>query len=54
MSKIEKERFEDRVKSLWMDIDPNDEFSNIKTLSDLNNVLEKESKKDEQNETTTN
>jgi len=38
MSKIEKERFLDRAKNNYFKLDPNDEFSRIKTLNDLNNL----------------
>ena len=38
MSDIEKERFLDRAKNNYFKLDPNDEFSRIKTLNDLNNL----------------
>ena len=40
MSDIEKERFLDRAKNNYFKLDPNDEFSRIKTLNDLNNLNE--------------
>jgi hypothetical protein len=38
MSAVEKERFLDRAKNNYFKLDPNDEFSRIKTLNDLNNL----------------
>jgi len=38
MSDIEKERFLDRAKNNYFKLDPNDAFSKIKTLNDLNNL----------------
>ncbi len=38
MSAVEKERFTDRVRDKYFKLDPNDEFSRIKTLNDLNNL----------------
>ena len=38
MSDVEKERFLDRAKNNYFKLDPNDEFSRIKTLNDLNNL----------------
>ena len=38
MSAVEKERFTDRVRDKYFKLGPNDEFSRIKTLNDLNNL----------------
>ena len=38
MTEFEKERFLDRAKNNYFKLDPNDEFSKIKSLSDLNNL----------------
>lgn len=38
MTEIEKERFLDRAKNNYFKLDPNDTFSSIKSLSDLNNL----------------
>jgi hypothetical protein len=38
MTKVEKERFLDRAKNNYFKLDPNDTFSNIKSLSDLNSL----------------
>ena len=38
MSAVEKERFTERVRDKYFKLDPNDEFSRIKTLNDLNNL----------------
>jgi hypothetical protein len=38
MTEIERERFLDRAKNNYFKLDPNDAFSKIKSLSDLNNL----------------
>jgi len=38
MTEIERERFLDRAKNNYFKLDPNDTFSSIKSLSDLNNL----------------
>lgn len=45
-SGVEKKRFEDRVKDKYFKLDPDDDFSKIKSLGDLNNKLIENSKKD--------
>ena len=43
-SKAEKERFAERVKDKYFKLDPNDDFSKIKSLNDLNDKLIENSK----------
>ena len=46
-SDIEKKRFEDRVKDKYFKLDPDDDFSKIKSLGDLNNSLIENSKQND-------